>query len=82
MTQRRRPGIPVPLDGLRAAIAERGHAAYLLTVTADARPTPCTRRCVEGDLLAADVGKRTAANAVHQPAVSLLFPIRPPTTTA
>jgi len=69
--------IPVPLDGLRAAIAERGHAAYLLTVTPDARPhavhTPVRW---EGDLLTADVGKRTAANAVHQPAVSLLFPVR------
>ena len=69
--------IPVPLDGLRAAIAERGGTAYLLTVTEDARPhavhTPVRW---EGDVLAAEVGKRTAANAARRPAVSLLFPVR------
>jgi Pyridoxamine 5'-phosphate oxidase len=69
--------IPVPLDGLRAAIAERGDAAYLLTVTEDARPhavhTPVRW---EGDVLTAEVGKRTAANAARRPAVSLLFPMR------
>jgi hypothetical protein len=30
----------------------------------------------EGDLLAADVGKRSAANAAARPVVSLLYPVR------
>jgi len=30
----------------------------------------------EGDRLAADVGKRSAANAVTRPMVSLLYPVR------
>ena len=69
--------IPVSLADLRAAIAERGGAAYLLTVSDDQRPhavhTPVRW---EGDALAADVGKRTAANAASRPVVSLLFPVR------
>lgn len=69
--------IPVPLDTLRGEIAARGDRAYLLTVTADARPhavhVPVRW---EGDALVADVGKRTAGNAAARPAVSLLFPVR------
>jgi hypothetical protein len=69
--------IPVPLAELRAAIAERGGGAYLLTVADDARPhavhVPVRW---EGDALAADVGKRSAENAAARPAVSLLYPAR------
>jgi hypothetical protein len=69
--------IRVPLDGLRAATEERGGSAYLLTVADDTRPhavhTPVRWM---GDVLVADVGKRTAANAAARPAVSLLYPVR------
>jgi hypothetical protein len=69
--------IPVPLDGLRAALEERGGNAYLLTVSDDARPHAVHGPIGwEGDLLAADVGKRSAANAAARPGVSLLYPVR------
>lgn len=69
--------VPVPLDGLRAAIDERGGSPYLLTVADDDRPhavhTPVRW---DGDVLAAQVGKRSAANAAARPSVSLLYPAR------
>ena len=69
--------IPVPLERLRAAVAERGRIAYVLTVSDDGRPHAVhgTVRW-EGDALAADVGRRSAANAAARPAVSLLYPVR------
>jgi hypothetical protein len=69
--------IPVALGGLRAALEERGGTAYLLTVSDDARPhaVHCPLRWA-GAVLAADVGKRSAANAAARPAVSLLCPVR------
>jgi len=69
--------IPVPLERLRAALEERGGNAYVLTVSDDGRPH-LVHVCVrwDGDVLAADVGKHSAANAVARPAVSLLYPIR------
>ena len=69
--------IAVPLEKLRAAMEERGASAYLLTVSDDARPHAVhVAVCWDGDLLAADVGKRTAANVAARPSVSLLFPLR------
>ena len=69
--------IPVPLDQLRAALAERGELAYLLTVSNDGCPHAVHETIVwEGDVLAADVGKRSAANAAARPGVSLLYPVR------
>ncbi|MCW5892977.1 MAG: pyridoxamine 5'-phosphate oxidase family protein [bacterium] len=69
--------IPVPLDDLRAAIAERGATAYLLTVSDDGSPHAVhTALAWEGDRLVAEVGKRTAANAAARPQVSLLYPVR------
>ena len=69
--------IPVPLERLRSAIAERGGNAYLLTVTDDARPhavhVPVRW---EGDVLVADVGTRSAVNAGARGSVSLLYPVR------
>ena len=38
--------IPVPLDALRAAIAERGGSAYLLTVAENSRPHAVHTRSV------------------------------------
>jgi hypothetical protein len=69
--------IPVALDDLRAAVAERGGAAYLLTVS-DAGAPHAVHVAVawDGDRLAADVGKRTAANAAARSQVSLLWPVR------
>ncbi len=69
--------IPVPLEELRAAIAERGGSAYLLTVSDDGRPHAVHVAVRwEGDTLAADVGKRSAANVATRAAVSLLFAVR------
>ncbi|HKA31184.1 MAG TPA: pyridoxamine 5'-phosphate oxidase family protein [Candidatus Binatia bacterium] len=69
--------IPVSLERLRAASEERGSSAYLLTVGADGRPHAVHAPVRwEGDVLAAEVGRRSVANAVARPAVSLLFPVR------
>ncbi len=69
--------IPVPLEGLRAAVEERGESAYVLTVSDDARPHAVHGPVRwEGDVLVADVGKRSAANAAARPAVSLLYAVR------
>lgn len=69
--------VPVSLERLRAAVEERGWRAYVLTVSDDGRA-----HAVEvalhwaADALVGEVGRRTAANAVARPAVSLLFPVR------
>src|SRR5262245_59899690 len=69
--------VPVPLERLRAAIAERGASAYVLTVADDGRPHAVhTRVWWENDRLAVDVGKRTGANAAARSWVSLLYPVR------
>jgi hypothetical protein len=69
--------VPVPLDRLRAAVDERGGAAYLLTVSDDGRAHAVHVPVHwQGDRLAAEVGKRSAANAGARPAVSLLFAVR------
>jgi len=71
--------IPVTLDRLRAAIEERGVSAYLLTVAEDGRPHAVHVAVRwDGEQLAADVGKRTAANVAIRPGVSLLYPVRSP----
>jgi hypothetical protein len=69
--------IPVRLQELRAALAERGGLAYVITVADDARPHAVHAAVGwEGDMLAAAVGKRTAANAAARSSVSLLYPVR------
>ncbi len=69
--------VPVPLDELRAALTERGASAYLLTVSDDVRPHAVNVPVHwEGDLLALEVGKRSAANAGARSSVSLLYPAR------
>ena len=69
--------IPVPMEELRAALAERGASAYVLTVADDARPHAVHASvCWEGDLLVAEVGTRSATNATARPSVSLLYPVR------
>jgi hypothetical protein len=65
------------LDRLRAAVDERGYAAYVLTVSDDGRPHAVHGPLRwEDDVLAADVGRRSAANARARSSVSLLFPVR------
>jgi hypothetical protein len=69
--------VPVPLERLRAAIDERDRVAYVLTVSDDDRPHAVLGLLRwDGDALATDVGRRTAANAAARPAISLLFPAR------
>jgi hypothetical protein len=69
--------IPVPLEGLRAALKERDGRAYVLTVSDDALPHAVHVAVRwEGDVLTATVGKRSAANAAARPGVSLLYPVR------
>ena len=69
--------IPVPLERMRAAIAERGRDAYVLTVSEDGRPHAVHAAVGwEGDVLVADIGRRSAANATARPSVSLLYPVR------
>ncbi|MEO8606218.1 MAG: hypothetical protein ABI629_26845 [bacterium] len=69
--------IPVSLDTLRAALDERGETAYLLTVADDARPHAVHVSVRwQDNALAADVGKRSGANAAARAAVSLLYPLR------
>jgi len=69
--------IPVPLERLRAALEERGGNAYVLTVTDDGRPHVVhSAVCWADDTLAADVGRRSAANAAARPSMSLLYPAR------
>lgn len=67
--------IPVPVEGLASAMAERPYA-YLLTVSDDGRPhaVAVTPVLVDG-VLRVDVGRRTAANAANRPhGVSLVWP--------
>jgi len=69
--------VPIPLDRLRAALAERAEAAYVLTVSEDGRPHVVHAPVRwEGDVLAARVGRRSAANATARPSISLLYPVR------
>jgi len=69
--------IPVPVERLRIAVEERGPSAYLLTVSDDGSPHAVHAPLRwDGDLLVAEVGKRSAANATARPRVSLLFPVR------
>lgn len=69
--------IPVSMEQLRAALAERGANAYLLTVSDDARPhvVHAHVRWVD-EALVTDVGKRSAANAAARSSVSILYPVR------
>ena len=71
--------IPVPLRSLDGAVAERGAAAFVLTVSD--RGTP---HVVHAEVTTADgglfavVGAGTAHNAAERPHVSVLYPCRQP----
>jgi hypothetical protein len=67
------------MEQLRAALAERGDNAYVLTVTDEAHPHVVHAAVRwEGNALVVEVGKRSAANAAARPFVSLLYPLRAP----
>jgi pyridoxamine 5'-phosphate oxidase-like protein len=69
--------IPVALESLHAASAERGNRAFLLTVTDDARPHAVHVTLEwDADTLTTDVGRSSARNAASRPTVSLLYPGR------
>ncbi|MCC6847697.1 MAG: pyridoxamine 5'-phosphate oxidase family protein [Deltaproteobacteria bacterium] len=71
--------IPVSLEGLRTAVAERGGGAYLLTVADDVRPHAVhVALGWEGDRLVTEVGAASARNVAARPAVSLLYPAAEP----
>jgi hypothetical protein len=66
--------IAVALDQLRDEIAERGDAAFAVTV-GDAGPHVVSVRITwDGDALVGGAGTRTAANVAHRPAITLLWP--------
>lgn len=66
--------IPVDLAALGEAMAGRP-LAYLLTVADDGRPhAVAVAPALGGAELTMAVGRRTAANAMARPAVSLLWP--------
>lgn len=70
--------IPVDLEQLRSVVTERGPAAFLLTVTDDARPhVVAVAVGWDGDALVMSGGRTTAANAAERPAVTMLWPGAP-----
>jgi len=69
--------VPVPLQRLRSAVDERGPSGYVLTVCEDGSPHAVHAPVRwDGDVIVAEVGRRSAANAAARPSVSLLFPVR------
>ena len=60
---------------LRAAVTEYGPVAFLLTVTADARPhcTAVTTTWV-GDTLVAECGTQSVANITKRPEIAVVWP--------
>jgi pyridoxamine 5'-phosphate oxidase-like protein len=69
--------IPVPSERLRAEIESRGWVAYLVTVSDEGSPHAVhVGLRWDGGALVADVGRRTATNAIARPLVSLLLPVR------
>jgi Pyridoxamine 5'-phosphate oxidase len=75
--------VPVELSAVRAAIAEHGRVAYLLTVNDDATPhvvsveVTVTGQDIDGDRLVVGTGRRTRANLERATRVTLLWPAGP-----
>jgi hypothetical protein len=66
--------VPVALDALRDAIAERGSHAYVVTVGDGGPHVVSAVTEWDGEQLACGAGKRTAANVAASPIVTLLWP--------
>jgi hypothetical protein len=70
--------VPVPIERLRAETARFG-AAFLLTVTDDARPhAVAVAPEWDGDSIVVSAGRTTRKNASARPDVSLLWPAGAP----
>jgi hypothetical protein len=66
--------IAVSLDELRAEVAKRGDAAFVVT-TGDGGPHVVSVRLDwDGDALTGGAGNRTAANVAARPVASVLWP--------
>jgi hypothetical protein len=69
--------VPVDVRDLGAHAADRGLVAFLLTTSDDGRPHAVSVSLQGGDgTFGCRVGRRSAANAVARPLVSLLWPAR------
>lgn len=66
--------IAVALTDLRDAIAERGDAAFAVTVGDGGPHVVSLRVRWDGDVLVGGAGNRTATNVGERPAVTLLWP--------
>jgi hypothetical protein len=67
--------VGVELDRLHEEVARFGSTPYLLSVSDDGRPHATSVSITwSGDSLVAGVGRRSAANCVDRPDVSLLWP--------
>lgn len=70
--------VPVELAELAKRVEEFGSVAYLFSVNPDGLPhVVAVRASWDGDALIVGAGKRTSANVVTRPAVTLLWPARP-----
>jgi hypothetical protein len=67
--------VPVDLQALRDRLGEFGDRAFLVTVGDDGRPHVVSVHVgTDGDLLVVAAGRRTSANVVARPDVTLLWP--------
>jgi len=67
--------VTVSLEALRAEMAQRSRAPYVLTVSPDGRPHAVAIRADwDGDSLTLEPGNRTVANAADRRLVSLVWP--------
>ena len=66
--------VPVELERLRDSVERFGALTYLLTTGADGRPHAVSVHVSwDADRIVARAGRRTVANAVERPLVSLLW---------
>lgn len=66
--------IAVALDELRAEIAKRGDAAFLVTTNGSSPHIVSVRVTWDGDAIIAGAGSTTSKNVGERPVVSLLWP--------
>ena len=66
--------VAVALDDLRAEIAKRGDAAFLVTTDASSPHIVSVRVTWDGDAITAGAGSTTSKNVGERPVVSLLWP--------
>ncbi len=70
--------VPVELQELAERLGERGPVAYLVTVGDSGKPHVVSVRAeLAGDQLTMGAGRRTLANVLERPDVTLLWPAAP-----